>query len=55
LTTVVKETATLVAAAVTSSGAVATATGNSAARKQDVGVWGMGVVAAAGVGAVVLL
>ncbi|KAE8454612.1 hypothetical protein EG329_000235 [Mollisiaceae sp. DMI_Dod_QoI] len=55
VTTVVNETATLVAAAVTNSGATATATGNSAARMQDVGVWGMGMVAAAGVGAVVLL
>ena len=58
-TTVVKETATLVAADVSStsatSSAASTSTGSSNARMGDVGVWGMGAFIAASVWVVVML
>jgi hypothetical protein len=58
-TTVLKETATLVAAdeigTSTGSSATSAATGSSNARRGDVGVWGMGAFIAAGVGVVVML
>jgi hypothetical protein len=58
-TTVVKETATLVAAdesdTSTSSSTASSATGSSDARRGDVGVLGMGTVIVAGVWVVVML
>ena len=58
-TTVVKETATLVAAdessTTTSSSTASTATGSSDARRGDVGIWGMGAFIAAGVWVVAML
>jgi hypothetical protein len=58
-TTVVKETATLVAAdesgTSASSSAASTATGSSDASKGNVGVWGLGAFIAAGLWVVVML
>lgn len=58
-TTVVKETATLVAAeengSSTTSSTTSSATGSSDARRSDVGVWGMGKLIVVGVCVVVML